>query len=206
MPTPHLLDEILQMIRTLKDNPESLEKLHQYLREEFFTSQGTDDEAITVPKQYLQLVKDAADSLSAGMVCYINPATLEKMDIPRSVVDSLLWDFEEPTDSDEGDEDNLFYADLKRIRQEWENTITIEPPESSESFSFMEQFVYTLQDGRLKKMLTNALSGRKPFSHFNSIIHQSEKRNEWFAFRQQCLENYVTGILSATLWDDKPGG
>lgn len=202
MPTPHRLDEILQMIRLLKDNPESLEKLHQFLREEFFTDQGTEDEAITVPKQYLPLVKEAADSLNAEMVCYINPATLEKIDIPRSVVDTLLWDFEETADNDEEDEENLFYADLRRIRQEWENTITVEPPESSESFSFMEQFVFTLQEGRLKKMLTNALSGRKPFSHFNSIIHQSEKRNEWFAFRQQCLENYVAEILAAGLWND----
>lgn len=199
----NLLDEILQMLRTFKDNRELLEKLHHYMLNELYVEEDTAADAIIIPEQYASLVKDTADSLSADLVCYINPATLEKIEIPRSVVDTIIFD-EEDTD-DDAEEDDLFYADLKRIDRDWEQTITINPPESSESFSFMEQFVATLPESRISSMLSEALSGRKPFRHFNHIIHQSDEREAWFAFRQKCLENYVAGILAERLWNNEPG-
>ena len=170
----NLLDEILQMLRTFKDNRELLEKLHHYMLNELYVEEDTAADAIIIPEQYASLVKDTADSLSADLVCYINPATLEKIEIPRSVIDTLIFD-EEDTD-DDGEEEDIFYADLKRIDRDWEQTITINPPESSESFSFMEQFVATLPESRISSMLSEALSERKPFRHFNHIIHQSDER------------------------------
>ena len=199
----NLLDEILQMLRTFKDNRELLEKLHHYMLNELYVEEDMAADAIIIPEQYASLVKDTADSLSADLVCYINPATLEKIEIPRSVIDTLIFD-EEDTD-DDGEEEDIFYADLKRIDRDWEQTITINPPESSESFSFMEQFVATLPESRISSMLSEALSGRKPFRHFNHIIHQSDEREAWFAFRQKCLENYVAGILAERLWNNEPG-
>ena len=165
------------------------------MRNELYKDENTIDEEVIIPGRYASLVKEVADSLSAGMVCYINPATLEKTDIPHSVID--LFDEEEVEDEEETDP---FYADLKRIRHEWEQTITISPPESQESFSFMERFVNTLPESRLSNMLSNALSARKPFRHFNHLIHQSDEREAWFAFRQKCLENYTAEILEGTLW------
>jgi hypothetical protein len=120
---------------------------------------------------------------------------LEKTDIPQSVID--MFDEEEVEDEDETDP---FYADLKRIRHDWKQTVTISPPESQESFSFMERFVNTLPQSSLSKMLSNALSGRKPFGHFNYLIHQSDEREAWFAFRQKCLEAYAAEILEGTSW------
>ena len=199
MNTRNLLDEILLMLHSLKDSQERLEKLHEYIRNELY-NEDTIDKAVIIPERYASLVKEVADSLSAGMVCYINPATLEKTDIPQSVID--LFDEEEVEDEDETDP---FYADLKRIRHDWEQTITISPPESQESFSFMERFVNTLPQSSLSKMLSNALSGRKPFRHFNHLIHQSDEREAWFAFRQKCLENYTAEILEGTLWNNEPG-
>lgn len=199
----NLLDEILQMLRTFKDNRELLEKLHHYMLNELYVEEDMAADAIIIPEQYASLVKDTADSLSADLVCYINPATLEKIEIPRSVIDTLIFD-EEDTD-DDGEEEDIFYADLKRIDRDWEQTITINPPESSESFSFMEQFVATLPESRISSMLSEALSERKPFRHFNHIIHQSDEREAWFAFRQKCLENYVAGILAERLWNKEPG-
>ena len=198
----NLLDEILQMLRTFKDNRELLEKLHHYMLNELYVEEDMAADAIIIPEQYVSLVKDTADSLSADLVCYINPATLEKIEIPRSVIDTLIFD-EEDTD-DDGEEEDIFYADLKRIDRDWEQTITINPPESSESFSFMEQFVATLPESRISSMLSEALSERKPFRHFNHIIHQSDEREAWFAFRQKCLENYVAGILAERLWNNEP--
>ena len=192
--------EILNCETLREDSQEQLEKLHLYMRNELYKDENTIDEAVIIPERYASLVKEVADSLSAGMVCYINPATLEKTDIPQSVID--LFDEEEVEDEDETDP---FYADLKRIRHDWEQTITISPPESQESFSFMERFVNTLPQSSLSKMLSNALSGRKPFRHFNHLIHQSDEREAWFAFRQKCLENYTAEILEGTLWNNEPG-
>jgi hypothetical protein len=192
------------MLRSFKDNREALEKLHHYMLNELYTEDGAATEAIIIPERYASLVKDAADSLSVGMVCYINAATLEKVDVPQSIIDTMIWD-EEDDDDDEEEEDNPFYADLKRIDRDWEQTITITPPESRESFSFMEQFVNRLPESSISKMLSETLSGRKPFRHFNSIIHQSDERENWFAFRQKCLENYVAEILAGSLWNSEPG-
>lgn len=206
MNTNNLLDEILLMLRSFKDNREQLEKLHQYILNELYTEEIAEIEVIIIPERYASLVKDTAGSLSAGLVCYINPATLEKMDIPQSIMDTMIFDEEdEDEDEDNVEEDDLFYADLKRINREWEQTITINPPESGESFSFMEQFVDTLQEGRIKKILSEAISGRKPFRHFNNIIHQSDEREAWFAFRQKCFANYVAEILAERLWNNESG-
>lgn len=200
----NLLDEILIMLRTFKDNREQLEKLHRYMLNELYTEDDAATETISIPERFIPLVKDTADSLSAGLVCYINPDTLEKIDIPKSVNDTLIFDEEDEEDED-AEEEDPFYEDLKRINKDWKQTITINPPESGESFSFMEQFVSTLPESRLSKMLSEALSGRKPFRHFNNIIHQSVERESWFAFRQKCLENYVAGILAERLWNNESG-
>src|SRR6185312_11915360 len=97
----NLLDEILLMLRSLKDKPEHLEKLHQYMLDELYTKENVTTEAVIIPERYASLVKDTADSLSAGLVCYINPATLEKIDIPQSIVDTMMFDEE----SEEENED-----------------------------------------------------------------------------------------------------
>lgn len=199
MKANELLDEILIMLRSFKGNREQLEKLHQFMLNELYTEEDTASEAIFIPERYKSLVKNVADSLTVGFVCYINPATMEEIDIPQSIVDNMIFDEE---DNEEEEEDNLFYEDLKRIDRDWEKTIVINPPESRESFSFMEQFVNSLQESRLSKMLSEALSGRKPFRHFNHLIHQSDEREAWFAFRQKCLENYVAGILAEKLWNN----
>lgn len=205
MPTTNLLDKILIILQSIKDNPEQLKKLHQFMVDELYTEED-ESKAIVIPGRYASLVKDVADRLSAGLVCYINPGTLEIIDIPQAIADTMMFEEDEKDEEEnEEDEDDPSYADMKRIHRDWEETITISPPESSESFSCMRQFVDTLPGSRLSKMLSEALSGRKPFHHFNSIIHQSDEREAWFAFRQKCLENYVAEMLSGTLWKNESG-
>ena len=123
------------MLRTLTDNREQLEKLHQYMRNELYTGDDAATEAIIIPERFASLVKDTADSLSAGLVCYINRDTLEKIGIPQSIIDTMIFDEE---DDDDAEDDDPFYEDMKRIDRYWKRTITINPPESGESFSFME--------------------------------------------------------------------
>ena len=73
----------------------------------------------------------------------------------------------------------------------WKKCITIDPPESSESFAFMEDFVSEVDDKDLKSRLINALRNRSPFANFKNQIDNSKYREQWFAFKQQKLEEYV---------------
>ena len=80
----------------------------------------------------------------------------------------------------------------------WGEVVIFEIPESWESFKIMEDFADSLPvKSRTKSALFRALSGRKPFAHFNAIIHQAPERAEWFVFRQSALEDRVREELES---------
>ena len=81
----------------------------------------------------------------------------------------------------------------------WKKCITVEPPESFESFKIMEQFVDEIDDNNLQKRLVNVLSNRKPFANFKNVIENSAFREHWFTFKQMKLEELVWGNLSYQL-------
>lgn len=206
MNATNLLDDILGMLRTFRDDRAKLEKLHKFIREEIYEEppstgdalQEALDEDPEISDRYKPLLNDVGQSLGMGMICYINPDTLEVISIPENVtLEYFLDDDQEP--GDEKDpvpyDDNPFHEDLKRIQREWTGTIVIEPPQSFESFKFMEGFVYLVSDSRLRNLLSRALQGRKPFRSFNGAIHDSEWLDKWYAYRQKCLELYAAGHL-----------
>jgi hypothetical protein len=121
-----------------------------------------------------------ADGLSANHICFYNPDTLVVEDIPKSLYEELDFDAE-------WEDDNEFGLSFMK----WENCIKIEPLDSRESFNIMDRFVDRLNNKKEANKLTQALNGRKPFANFNHIIHNSDCRDEWFAFRQKELERYV---------------
>lgn len=194
------LDDILAMLYSFKEDADKLEKLHEYIKNELYEDPGSYQ--IKVLKKYQSLVTEVAESLDAGLVCYINPDTLEKVEIPKSILEGGLYDFDEEEEGGEEDEDmkdDLFYQDMKHIHKDWEKCLTIEPPESNIAFGYMEEFVNHLPEGRLKTALFNALSRQKPFGNFNAIIHQSDAREDWFAFKQKNMEQYVAEKLMGKL-------
>jgi len=128
-----------------------------------------------------ELIHSLAQSISAGFVCYLNPDSLEVVEIPKDL-----------SDMTEFDEDDLFQADLDRVENEWEKCITIDPPEPFESFKYMERFAASEElTEPLRNALANALANRKPFKNFRNIVDASEFRQQWFDFQQSCLEEYV---------------
>lgn len=187
MSDDELLDDILGMLRSFKDNRLKLERMHQYIIDELY--EEPHDNEINVPEKYRNLVKETAEYLNAGMICYINSTTLELLYIPK---DFEMYD---------ADEDNPFVLDLKRIEKKSDKFIKIEPPASHISFGFMERFVPTVTDAHYRITLENALKKQKPFRNFNAIIHSSPAREDWFAFKQKCLEAYVAGELMEELPD-----
>jgi hypothetical protein len=110
---------------------------------------------------------------------------------------------EDALDENRDDDSGVFKKDLQRIETEWKNTITLTPPESHESFRFMERFVQTVTDAHLREALDRALHRSRPFRNFNAVIHSSPAREAWFAFKHTCLEEYVFAEIGPALEKEK---
>ncbi|MDR1898170.1 MAG: UPF0158 family protein [Prevotellaceae bacterium] len=182
MSAEKLLDKVLSILRDMKDDKEKLEKLLSFMEDEFLSEEDEDEDVDykeQLPEKYREVVRLIANGLSANYICFYNPDTLEVEDIPKSMYEELDFDAE-------WDDDELDLSFLK-----WENGIKIEPLDSRESFDIMDRFVNQLKNKKEAYKLTQALNGHKPFANFNHIIHNSDCRDEWFAFRQRQLERYV---------------
>ena len=202
-----LLDLILGMLGSIKDNQAKLQKLYDFMVNEINEGEGEgkDDETLPVPEKYRVVIKDAAEWLAANMVCFFNPETRELVTIPSGVMNEIEWDEEEderPEEEKDLDDYADFRKDMKRIYAEWNNIVRIDHPDSHKSFRFMESFVHSLTDSKLRQALSNALQRSKPFRNFNAIIHNSTAREAWFAFKQKCLEEYVFDKIKGNLKDD----
>lgn len=187
MKSDQLLNQILPILHSVKENEEKLQMILDFLLEEIYEEP---DEEIQIPEKYAQLVKQVAESIDCGLICYINPKTLEIEDIPKDLIHDI---FEEEDEEDEENEDEELRFGLQFNK--WENCITIEPPESHESFEIMERFVDQIPKGPLKNRAIYALQNRKPFANFKTLIESSQLRAAWFDFKKRKLQEYVWGYL-----------
>lgn len=121
-----------------------------------------------------KVLNDIADSMEAGLKCFLHKTTYEVITIP--------------------DEDRFPGMDLEEGG--WEESIDkvfgnpeyieIEKMDTSESFSIMEDFAISLPESATKIRLITALEGHKPFGNFNHQIHNAGKeREQWFKFRRE---------------------
>jgi len=197
MNAQQLLNEILPILHSVKEDKEKLQKILDFLLEEIF--EETEENEPEIPEKFRKLVHDVAENIDCGLVCFINPETLEVEEIPKEMVDGLSnFSINPELDDDDDDDDD----EQKFLHEDWENCITVEPRESSESFKIMERFVDELNDKSLKNKLVNALNNRKPFANFKNIVESSNYRKEWFAFKQHQLEIMVWEELQIEL--EKP--
>jgi hypothetical protein len=183
MNAQQLLNEILPILHSVKEDKEKLQKILDFLLEEIYAE--TEEEEIEIPEKYKELVHNVAENIDCGLVCFINPETLELEEIPKGMLDGFS-DFSLNPELDDEDDD-----EQKFLHEEWESCIIIEPRESSESFKIMERFVDKVNDKNLKNKLINALNNRRPFANFKNIVESSNYRKEWFAFKQRQLEILV---------------
>lgn len=131
------------------------------------------------------MIPRIAEMINCGMVCYLNPETLDLAEIPHGVMEGT---------SDA--EDSLFRNDLKMTWGKWSNVIVIEPLQSFDSFRIMESFAdEVIVDPSFKSALFSSLRQGKPFRHFKYLIDDSPDRQQWFDYKQSMLETYVERIL-----------
>lgn len=177
-----LLNEILAVLQIIKEDETKLQILHDFVMEEIYEEE---EEKIEIPEKYKKPVHDIAESIDCGFVCFLNTDTLEHVDIPEGILEDLSG----------FDDDDLWQKDLDKI-DDWENTLRIEPLKSYESFKIMERFVGQLIDEKLQDKLTDALENRRPFANFRYLVDDSDYRQDWFAHKQKCLEEYVIGQIN----------
>jgi len=184
MKSEKLLDEILQILHAVKDNDVELQRILNFLHENIVSIK--EDEEISLPPQYKQVIESIAGSIDAGFVCFLNPDTLEIEEVPQGLID-------DPEGSELLTGVSLDDCDLKYTQ--WEQCITIEPMCSRESFTIMDQFVRQLRDTTYRNRLIDALHERKPFARFKQIIDNSPYRQDWFEFKNKATQQHVIEVL-----------
>lgn len=86
----------------------------------------------------------------------------------------------------------------KRIEDDPERYLAIEPVSSHESFRIMEEFVDTLPAGEAKLILSKALSWKKPFNNFRDALYDyPDIRKQWFEFHGKALRELASEWLKA---------
>ncbi len=85
-------------------------------------------------------INDIAQSLDAGLTCYVNKKTAAIKELPS----------QEMLDYGDGD---LWEEDIQEVERSLDNYIKIEKPSSREGFQFMERFVEKVSDVRIQNKL-----------------------------------------------------
>lgn len=69
--------------------------------------------------------------------------------------------------------------------------LVIDPIPSRDSFQIMEDFVDVVTDKADQEKLYVALSQRHPFSSFNDMLHYTNQRENWFAYKNERMKEVV---------------
>lgn len=85
MNAQQLLNEILPILHSVKEDKEKLQKILDFLLEEIYKE--PEEQEIEISEKYRELVHSVAENIDCGLVCFINPETLEVEDIPKSMLD-----------------------------------------------------------------------------------------------------------------------
>lgn len=139
-------------------------------------------------KDKLKIIKQIAENLDCGNDCYYNPKSNEIVTIPN---------FSHWLDGDEFED--VFKAELVKVRNQKSDFIKFEVLESFESFKIMERFVEQVADLKLQKELEAKLTQKNPFRKFKYVIDHSDFRQKWFDFKQTEIEKIVESQLDASL-------
>jgi len=189
MTKKELLDNILGVLHQAKEDKEKLEHIYNFLMEEIYE----DDEAkIEIPEKHKKMINGIAQSIDAGLVCYINTETMEIVEIFKELLDSYDYVFEDDNDEYElDDEEKLLKQDFNKIGA-WDNKIEIEPLYSNESYKIMESFIANIiPTGNFQDILYNAINKQKPFANFRGVIDDSDYLQDWYDYKQNYLEEHV---------------
>ncbi len=173
----HLLNQILSILHAVKDDDLKLQKILDFLEAEIYEEPQEEQ----IPEKYRKVVHDIAQFIDSGLVCFLNPETLE---LEYMLQNEVLFpeDFTDLTGE--------YWEDTLK-HEEWERCVTIEPRESFESFKIMERFIAEINDQKVAQQMADILNHKRPFANFKSFVEGSKYRKQWFDFKQSVLELLV---------------
>ncbi len=116
-------------------------------------------------------IKEIAEELECGMVCYYNIKTGKVVSIldpdNYAMMNSEFWEKE-----------------LRKIHSKINDYLIFENFDSRESFNMMADFANSINDKSLSDALLDALDRPKPFRRFKNVIDNSGPYREiWFEFK-----------------------
>jgi hypothetical protein len=123
-------------------------------------------------------VETAFERNSPGLHSYIEKATGEVM----VAVDGAPEDEEK----------------RRKLAENPEGYIKIEPASSREQYRWMERFVATVEDGELRDRLLIAIDGKGAFRRFKDVLlSYPAERERWFNYRGQLLHHHINKWFAA---------
>lgn len=185
------LDEILGIIRTVRDDSEKLECILDFLQTEIVKEEELFS-TIDLPEKYLPAISEIAEFVSSDMVCFLNLDTLE--------IDSYTTLFLAEIDEDDPEKSLDIIEGICGVREirffNWKNKMEFHPLSSHDAYQIMETYAENASaDPTFQEQLLNALSRGRPFANFKHIIHNSSHREEWFEFERKWVEQVVANQL-----------
>ncbi|WP_373513873.1 UPF0158 family protein [Persicitalea sp.] len=123
-------------------------------------------------------IKHIAEELQMGMKCYVHRESGKAISFPDP--NRLM-----------ATDDEYWQEQITEIDAHPDDYQEIDPMSSHRSFEVMEEFAEELTPGAFRTRLLDVLGRAKPFRHFKYEIEGSEYREQWFAFRDQEMTEWV---------------
>jgi len=134
-------------------------------------------------------IKEIAENLDCGMVCYVHIETKEV----KSIID---------LDNIYADEE-LWREDIDEIEKNWDKYLKIDKMPSREAFQLMEDFTEQVSNKEIRNRLVYALNRNRPFKNFKyEVDYNEDVRQHWFKFKAYRYEEWVKEFLENSI-DEK---
>lgn len=133
-----------------------------------------------------EMIKEIAEQLDCGMKCFYNTKTVELEYYPDEFIDSSYYS--------EGPWKDV----MDKIDENPDDYLEFIGWDSHESFRVMENFINQMSNQKIQAKFEEVIRRRKPFQQFKYQLYDfPDLREQWFAFKEQSLIDYVTEQLEA---------
>ncbi len=138
-----------------------------------------------------QILKQIADELDTGMVCYYHKVTGELEVYPHEL-------------SNPGFDEEFWEDVMEKVSENRDDYIEFEPMKSHESFQVMENFISQIDHIPTHNKFIDAISRKRPFAHFKDMLdYYPELMKQWYVFKDEAYIEYVKGLIDAANFDEE---
>jgi hypothetical protein len=126
-----------------------------------------------------EIIKDMAEMLDAGMVCFYHKP-------------SGAMDYYPDEDKNPGFDEEQWTDVIEKTEENGDDYIRVEGLDTPESFRIMEDFIAGIDDIPTHNRFIDAISRKKPFRNFSDMLfNYPDLREAWFAYK---LERYIAYV------------